>query len=50
MAQAEAHAYKAEWLEEIGGEEAGLKSATVRINGPDATLLHGSAGLGVWAG
>src|SRR5690349_6245628 len=33
---AEAHDYKAEWLEESGGEEAGLKSATVRINGPDA--------------
>jgi peptide chain release factor 2 len=33
---AEAHGYKAEWLEESGGEEAGLKSATVRINGPDA--------------
>ncbi|MBV8088976.1 MAG: peptide chain release factor 2 [Alphaproteobacteria bacterium] len=33
---AEAHAYKAEWLEESGGEEAGIKSATVRINGPDA--------------
>ena len=33
---AEAHGYKSEWLEESGGEEAGLKSATVRINGPDA--------------
>src|SRR6202035_174118 len=33
---AEAHGYKTEWLEESGGEEAGLKSATVRINGPDA--------------
>jgi peptide chain release factor 2 len=33
---AEAHDYKAEWLEESGGEEAGLKSATVRISGPDA--------------
>jgi peptide chain release factor 2 len=33
---AEGHGYKTEWLEESGGEEAGLKSATVRINGPDA--------------
>jgi hypothetical protein len=33
---AEAHGYKTEWLEESGGEEAGIKSATVRINGPDA--------------
>ena len=33
---AEAHAYKVEWLEESGGEEAGLKSATVVIRGSDA--------------
>jgi peptide chain release factor 2 len=33
---AEAHGYKVEWFEESGGEEAGIKSATVRINGPDA--------------
>src|SRR5205823_4698966 len=33
---AEAHDYKVEWLEESGGEEAGLKSATVAIRGPDA--------------
>ena len=33
---AEAHGYKVEWLEESGGEEAGLKSATVTIRGPDA--------------
>ncbi|MFL5269879.1 MAG: peptide chain release factor 2 [Stellaceae bacterium] len=33
---AEAHGYKAEWLEESGGEEAGIKSATVAIQGPDA--------------
>ena len=33
---AEQHGYKAEWLEESGGEEAGLKSATVRIVGPNA--------------
>jgi peptide chain release factor 2 len=33
---AEAHGYKVEWLEESAGEGAGLKSATVRISGPDA--------------
>ncbi|MBV8131258.1 MAG: peptide chain release factor 2 [Alphaproteobacteria bacterium] len=33
---AEAHGYKVEWLEESGGEEAGLKSATLAIRGPDA--------------
>src|SRR5436853_2542743 len=33
---AEAHGYKTEWLEESAGEEAGIKSATVRIAGPDA--------------
>ncbi|HWZ69188.1 MAG TPA: peptide chain release factor 2 [Stellaceae bacterium] len=33
---AEAHDYKVEWLEESGGEEAGLKSATIVIRGPDA--------------
>ena len=33
---AEAHGYKIEWLEESGGEEAGIKSATIRISGPDA--------------
>jgi len=33
---AEARGYKVEWLEESGGEEAGLKSATVAIRGPDA--------------
>ena len=33
---AEAHDYKSEWLEESGGEEAGIKSATIRVNGPDA--------------
>jgi len=32
----EARGYKVEWLEESGGEEAGLKSATVRVNGSDA--------------
>src|SRR5260370_25056593 len=34
--RAEAHGYKVEWLEESGGEEAGLKSATVKIAGADA--------------
>ncbi len=33
---AEAHGYKVEWLEESGGEEAGLKSATVKMIGPQA--------------
>ncbi len=33
---AEAHGYKVEWLEESAGDGAGIKSATVRINGLDA--------------
>ena len=33
---ADAHGYKIEWLEESAGEEAGLKSATFRINGDNA--------------
>jgi peptide chain release factor 2 len=33
---AEAHDYKVEWLEESGGEEAGIKSATVKIVGANA--------------
>jgi peptide chain release factor 2 len=33
---ADAHGYKVEWLEESGGEEAGLKSATIQVNGPEA--------------
>ena len=33
---AEAHGYKVEWLEESAGEGAGIKSATVQVNGPDA--------------
>ena len=33
---AEQHDYKVEWLEESAGEEAGLKSATIEIKGPNA--------------
>ncbi|WP_421708064.1 peptide chain release factor 2 [Algihabitans sp.] len=33
---AEQHGYKVEWIEESGGEEAGLKSATIRILGHNA--------------
>jgi peptide chain release factor 2 len=33
---AEQHDYKVEWLEESLGEEAGIKSATIRINGHNA--------------
>ncbi|MBU0725992.1 MAG: peptide chain release factor 2 [Alphaproteobacteria bacterium] len=33
---AEQHDYKVEWLEESAGEEAGLKSATLKIIGPNA--------------
>jgi peptide chain release factor 2 len=33
---AEAHGYKVEWLEESGGEEAGIKSATLRVVGANA--------------
>ena len=33
---AEDHDYKAEWLEESAGEVAGIKSATLKISGPDA--------------
>ncbi len=33
---AEAHGYKVEWLEESPGEEAGIKSSTVRIVGDNA--------------
>ncbi len=32
----EQHGYKVEWLEESGGEEAGIKSATIRILGENA--------------
>jgi peptide chain release factor 2 len=33
---AEAHDYKVEWIEESAGEEAGLKSATFKVIGPNA--------------
>ena len=33
---AEDHGYKVEWLEESAGEGAGIKSATVKVSGPDA--------------
>jgi peptide chain release factor 2 len=33
---AEQHGHKVEWLEESPGEEAGLKSATIEIKGPNA--------------
>ena len=33
---AEQHGYKVEWLEESAGEEAGIKSATIRILGENA--------------
>ncbi len=33
---ADAHGYKVEWLEESAGEEAGIKSASLRVKGPNA--------------
>src|SRR3546814_7751621 len=33
---AEAHAYKVEFQEESDGEEAGIKSATIKVSGPNA--------------
>jgi len=33
---AEQHGYKVEWIEETGGEEAGLKSATIQVKGLNA--------------
>ena len=32
----ESHGYKVDWLEESAGEEAGLKSATIKVNGHNA--------------
>jgi len=32
----EQHGYKVEWIEETGGEEAGIKSATIQIKGRNA--------------
>ena len=32
----EQHGYKVEWLDESQGEEAGIKSATIQISGPNA--------------
>ena len=33
---AEQHGYKVEWIDESQGEEAGIKSATIQISGPNA--------------
>jgi peptide chain release factor 2 len=33
---AEQHGYKVEWIEETGGEEAGIKSATIQVKGLNA--------------
>ena len=33
---AEAHGYKVEWIEESSGEEAGIKSATIKVSGHNA--------------
>jgi len=32
----DSHGYKVEWLEESAGEEAGIKSASLRVKGPNA--------------
>lgn len=43
---AEAHGYRVEWVEETPGEEAGIKSATVKIVGPNAYgWLKGESGV-----
>ena len=36
MRWAEAHGYKVEWIEESAGEEAGIKSATIKVSGHNA--------------
>jgi peptide chain release factor 2 len=33
---AERRGYRIEWIEESGGEEAGIKSTTIKVKGPDA--------------
>src|SRR3981081_4206837 len=33
---AEQHGFKVEWIEETGGEEAGIKSATIQVKGRNA--------------
>ena len=33
---ADAHGYKVEWIAESSGEEAGLKSATIKVTGDNA--------------
>ncbi len=43
---AEAHGYKLEWIEESPGEEAGIKSATVKVLGTNAYgWLKGESGV-----
>ena len=39
MRWAEQHGYKVEWLEESAGEEAGIKSATLQVIGPERLWL-----------
>ena len=36
---AEQHGYKVEWIEESAGEEAGIKSATIRVTGDERLWL-----------
>jgi peptide chain release factor 2 len=36
MRWAEQHGFKVEWIEETGGEEAGIKSATIQVKGRNA--------------
>ena len=43
---AEAHGCKTEYLDYLGGDEAGIKNATVRVTGPNAYgLLKGEKGI-----